>query len=319
MPLQNLTPPPPAPQRTDDADTFVTKADTFVAWYSTFVGEMNTLTTQLMVTTALIGVAPAYSDDGLRVMAGNAPAANTFIYFSGTASSALATLTPFARTILDDADAPAMRSTLGLSPFSQNEDQARIATNGTIGAILDGFQTLHVSAGLIPSSGRLRVAVQSGYAMSTFSPVNYNAVQFTREVLGVSQEKGTIYVTDIGTSYNTTSDKEFKVDDGILTADQAWDILRLIEIHKFTWKVNGAEDIGVFAQDLYEIYPRAVTAGGWFDEAGDPATVVTVGAIRRPWSVDLAKLMPLVVTALQDLHALHKDHEQRLAALEAVA
>lgn len=329
MPLQNLTPPPPAPQRTDDADTFVTRADAFVAWQSVLVAELTTLTAQLEATAALINVAPAYADPGLLAMTGRTPAADKFIYFTGASTSAIATVTAFGRDLMDSVDAADTRTLLNLNAFRGN----------TVGAIRSGasgsnFERLYVSADgavhisgtrnaadgtVLPVSGNFRVqpATLGGYAYSAYEIQNYTAFQFGRRVSGVPAEIGTITVTDTAVSYNTTSDQNLKDDQGEFTPEQAWAIVDLIAIHNFNWKVNGQADIGPFAQELHAIYPNAVTVGGWFEEDGSPASAVTVGARYRPWSVDLSKLMPLIVVTTQDLRKTTEDMHQRLTALES--
>lgn len=115
---------------------------------------------------------------------------------------------------------------------------------------------------------------------------------------------GSIAVTGSGTSYNQTSDASLKRSNGELSLDDAKKIVELITIHNFTWLgeySSGGEDVGVFAQELYEIYPRAVTVGGWFFEDGAEANEGDEGAVYHPWGVDYMKLIPLMIVCLQSL------------------
>jgi len=288
MPFQDLTPPPPAPQRTDDADAFVAKADAHVAWLSTFTGEMMTLVSQIAVAASIIGLADAYADEGLMEMVGNT--------------------TPYGRSLVNLPNAAEGRVALGLAPFFQSGSEARIATNGTLAVRIDDAQNVHLAAGLVTGSGRLRVFTSGSiYGVTTYGTVNYNAMQFVREEGGVGVERGTITVSDTGTSYNTVSDASMKEDKGLVTPVQAWAILRLVQMHNYDWKGSGKTDIGPFAQELFEVYPDSVSKGGWFNEDGEEVTVAHVGATYRPWGVDHAKLVPLLTVAIQDI-------DQRLIA-----
>lgn len=102
----------------------------------------------------------------------------------------------------------------------------------------------------------------------------------------------TINVTTTTITYNTSCDALLKNDRGAMSADDAWDIIAPILIHDFTWKATDEFDHGVFAQELYEIFPRAVTPGGMDDDGN-----------YIPWGVDNSKLVPMLIRVIQDLGA----------------
>lgn len=99
-------------------------------------------------------------------------------------------------------------------------------------------------------------------------------------------------------AFNTSSDIRLKTDLGIATVPVG---LKDLEVHDFTWP-NGTPDRGVFAQDAYEIYPRAITMGGDdLDENGRPI---------HPWMVDYSKFVPDLIVGWQQ-------HDMRVEQLEA--
>jgi len=67
------------------------------------------------VQTLVSGVTPDL-DPTLQAIAALTPTTNQSIYFTGTDAAAVYTLTPYARTLLDDVDTIAARATLGLTP-----------------------------------------------------------------------------------------------------------------------------------------------------------------------------------------------------------
>ena len=70
-------------------------------------------------------------DDAVQALAGNTPAADKLPYYTGAATSDLADLTAFIRTLLDDADAETARATLelviGTDVQAFNDDLATIS------------------------------------------------------------------------------------------------------------------------------------------------------------------------------------------------
>jgi hypothetical protein len=65
----------------------------------------------------------------------------------------------------------------------------------------------------------------------------------------------------------------------------------------------GVKEIGFVAQDLYEVYPQAVTQGG-----EDPKT--------RPWGIDYGKLTPVLAQAIQELKAELDEAKAEIAILK---
>ena len=90
----------------------------------------------------------------------------------------------------------------------------------------------------------------------------------------------------------------FRSDQGLATQSRIADV----KIHNFTWKADGSESVGVFAQELAEVIPEAVTKGT--DELNEQGLPV------HPWGVDYSKLVPDLIVEIQQLRA-------RVAALES--
>jgi hypothetical protein len=70
------------------------------------------------------------------------------------------------------------------------------------------------------------------------------------------------------------------------------------------WKRYKTREQGFIAQELYEIYPSAVSVGG-----DDPQT--------NPWAIDYGRLSPLLVKAIQELKAGNDDAEAQIPTLQA--
>lgn len=104
--------------------------------------------------------------------------------------------------------------------------------------------------------------------------------------------------------YNTTSDIRLKENIGKTRYGLA-DLMK-IRVADYNYKIDEQKNrlTGFLAQDLYKIFPNAVTVGG-----KDPKT--------EPWLVDYGKVTPLIVKAVQEQQALIEQLQAQVADLKA--
>jgi len=67
---------------------------------------------------------------------------------------------------------------------------------------------------------------------------------------------------------------------------------------------SGVREIGIVAQELFDIFPQAVRVGGDDFES-------------NPWGIDYGKLTPILLKAIQELSAKFDEANARIAALES--
>jgi Chaperone of endosialidase/Collagen triple helix repeat (20 copies) len=258
---------------------------------------------------------------------------NTMLYFTGTDVAALAPLTPYARTLLDDADAGTARGTLGLGTMAtQNADAVAITGGsasvqaGTLGGavVLDttgaarvarlgvgvaapataAYTQLQGPVGVqrAPASNVMlyclqNKAAQFGIIFEAVGSDAGNAVQTFMNTSGGAV--GSITTTATATAYNVSSDRRLK--EAIVPLAEALPTVLALRPVQFQWRADGTAGVGFVADEVAGVVPEAVTGeGDAVDEAGRV----------RPQQLDMTKLLPWLTAALQALVA-------RVAALEA--
>ena len=100
---------------------------------------------------------------------------------------------------------------------------------------------------------------------------------------------GSITGAPSNVAYNTSSDRNLK--ENIVDASSQLDIVKAIQIREFDWKKDSHHDLGVIAQELYEVIPNIVTKGSETPDAD---------GFVMPWSVDYGKITPYLVKAIQE-------------------
>lgn len=146
----------------------------------------------------------------------------------------------------------------------------------------------------------------------------------------------TITVDSSGVAYPTGSDIRLK-DDLQDAREEVSAFFDQVEIYDFRWKDSGHRQIGLIAQDLYMIEPRAVIPGETYDEQRvaydadgkairdeNGAHVMETVTVEQKWQVDYSRLVPHALLGIQMLReentALKAENtslNERLAALDA--
>lgn len=126
-----------------------------------------------------------------------------------------------------------------------------------------------------------------------------------------SQSKWIAYMNTSGTTITTTSDKRAKIDKGILSAEEAIDVLANINIVKFVMKddvnENNLEQSGIYAQDLRDyLLQNNYNNRGYIVLQENDENANTSYDITQPesdeftYTVDYTKFIPLLIKGWQE-------------------
>jgi len=135
------------------------------------------------------------------------------------------------------------------------------------------------------------------------------AIQFFR--ISSATAIGSITQSGDNIVYNTSSDRRLK--ENISPTIYGLSDLMKIPVNDFNFITSPARrSQGFIAQDLYKVYPFAVTTNG--DGGVDPISAdATMG-----WQVDYSRITPLLVSAIQELKAIIDTQAARITALETL-
>ncbi|MCK5663919.1 MAG: tail fiber domain-containing protein, partial [Thiotrichaceae bacterium] len=103
-----------------------------------------------------------------------------------------------------------------------------------------------------------------------------------------------------GVTFNTTSDERLK--ENIVDTKYGLDDLMNVKVRDYNFIGNDSDRTGFIAQQLYEVFPNAVTPGGE-DEQLDP------------WTVDYSRVTPLLVAGVQDMNEVVQEQKREIASL----
>lgn len=124
--------------------------------------------------------------------------------------------------------------------------------------------------------------------LSDSTPDTYRFVSFRTGAS--STERGTIDYNSgtTGVRYNITSDKRLK--ENIVPCLESGEVIDNLNVRQYVWKETGyVTRFGLIAQELYDIFPEAVSVGDDTD------------SINKVWGVDYSKIVPLLIREIQSL------------------
>ncbi|QDK37990.1 tail fiber domain-containing protein [Bdellovibrio sp. NC01] len=205
--------------------------------------------------------------------------ANGIYFFSNTGLTAGSSYTPTVRVAISNAGNLGINTTTNPTPGNSNGMLNIMANTGWDGLNIKSNATNNL--------------------INLWNVSNANGV--ISFYTGASQTQvGSISTNATNTAYNTSSDRRMK-ENIVDTSFSLVDLLK-IKVHDYNYIIDKDKTkvTGFIAQELYKVFPYAVTTNG--DDGEGPLKK------KQPWSIDYGKLTPLLVKSIQDLKT-EKDAE----------
>jgi hypothetical protein len=189
-------------------------------------------------------------------------------------------------------------------------DRYNYYSDGTAPSYLAGMLQVVGGVGLggrAPGPGPLEIrylrASQNGIILVPDADAGGSALLFHNAAVSAV---GSIVTSSTTTTYNTTSDSRLK--EFIETLVGALDVVRALRPVSFRWQADGSQGHGFLANEVEDVIPDGVITG-------DKDAVEEDGTIR-PQMIDMSKLVPWLVGAVQTLANQVETLTERVTELE---